>query len=379
MHNSDIFAVILAGGSGTRFWPVSRKARPKQFLALGSTEESLIQSTARRITPLLSQNKQPGLLVVTNQELSSQVNDHVPDAVTIAEPCGRNTAASIGLAAIRIAAHDPQAIMIVLPADHSVADEGILREVLGSAVKAARDNNALVTIGIRPEGPNTAYGYIKRGQRRTEDSFNVDRFFEKPNLERAIEYCANGNFYWNSGMFVWKASTILAAFEKYMPSLHAALLKIQDSFNSADFENVLKREFEKLESISIDFGVLEHADNCMVVDAKPFGWNDVGSWDAWAHHFIPDKSGNVCCGEILQVQSKNCIVWSTVSDKTAPSEPKSPEALNGEGRRLIALLGVENLVVVDTADAVLICDRSTVQDVKLIVDSLRQRGRSDLL
>ena len=366
LNSQNIYAVILAGGSGTRFWPVSRQAKPKQFLALGSTEESLIQSTARRITPLLGSGSDSKLLVVTNRELSSQVVEHVPQAITIAEPCGRNTAASIGLAAIEIARRDPEGVMIVLPADHSVSDEETLREVLSTAVSAARDNEALVTIGIRPESPNTAYGYIKRGEVISKDSFKVARFFEKPSYERALEYCAAGDFYWNSGMFVWKASTILAAFARHMPKLYASLLKIKEALGTDKEQEVLENQFQSLESISIDFGVLEHADNCMVVDAKPFGWNDVGSWDAWAHHFSPDSSGNICSGDIIPVQSKNCIALNSCS------------ALAGN-KRVITLLGVENLVVVDTPDALLVCDRNAVQDVKLVVDALRKQSRLDLL
>lgn len=361
MSNRDIFAVILAGGSGTRFWPVSRQSLPKQFLALGSTDESLIQATARRIEPLLGDSGKSRLLVVTNHDLSPLVTEHVPQSLILAEPFGKNTAASIGLAALEVQRQNPNGVMIVLPADHSVADEVTLRSVLSSAIELARAKDALVTVGIKPESPNTAYGYIQRGESVSQNGYNVARFFEKPNLARAIEYCADENFYWNSGMFIWKASTILAAFAEHMPKLSKALDRIEAAHSDSEAKQVLEREFSSLESISIDFGVLEHAHNCMMIGADPFGWNDVGSWDAWAHHFSPDADKNVAAGDVIQVQTKNCISYAS------------------EGKRTIALLGTENLVVVDTADAVLICDRNSVQDVKLIVEALRKKGRLDLL
>lgn len=362
-----LFVVIMAGGSGTRFWPVSRQARPKQFLALGKTAESLIQATARRVQPLLSNGENGALLVVTNNELATQVRQHVPNAEIISEPYGRSTAASIGLAALTISSANPEGVMIVLPADHSISDEDALREVLTRAVEVARTQDALVTLGIKPESPNTAYGYIQRGEATTaEGAYRVARFFEKPNVERAEEYCAAGNFYWNSGMFVWKASTILRALEQHMPKLYSALQRIEEARGKREESLVLEAEFKALESVSIDFGVLEHARNCVVVEAESFGWNDVGSWDAWSQHFPPDKRGNILAGDVLQVQADNCIAYAASKKGSA-------------GYRLIALLGVEDIVVVDTEDALLICNRDKVQDVRQVVDELRKRGRVDLL
>jgi mannose-1-phosphate guanylyltransferase len=360
--NNNVYVVILAGGSGTRFWPVSRQAKPKQFLALGATQESLIQSTARRIEPLLCKKSEKSLMVVTNKDLISQVRAHVPSAHVLSEPLARNTAASIGLAAIEVVRENPDGIMVILPADHSVSDESVLRGNLERAIEVAKTQQALVTVGIKPESPNTGYGYIQRGPARGEKSYEVTRFFEKPNLERAIDYCASGDFYWNSGMFVWKASVILEAFKEHMPKLMIGLEKINSAFGHVDFDDVSSEVFRSLDSVSIDFGVLEHAHNCMVVEALPFGWNDVGSWDAWAQHFEADSQGNVASGDVIQVQSKNCISYVAGGDK-----------------KVIALLGVEDLVVIDTKDALLLCNRNKVQEVKLIVDNLKKLGRTDLL
>ncbi len=359
---SKIYPVIMAGGSGTRFWPVSRKAKPKQFLALGSSEESLIQSTARRIAPLISGGNGE-LMVVTNADMKKLVEEHLPDAVVVEEPCARNTAACIALAAIEVLRRDPEGVMIILPADHSVSDEQTLRDNLSAAISLAEETGGLVTVGIKPESPNTAYGYIKKGEQTgtIASACKVDRFYEKPNIERAIEYCEAGTFYWNSGMFIWKASKIMEAFTRHMPKLSKTIGEISAKLGQPGYQAFLEQEFAKLESISIDFGVLEHADNCYMIAAKDFGWNDVGSWDAWAQHYKPDTQGNVNLGECVQVQSSDCIVYSK------------------DGKRLISLLGVSNLVVVDTDDALMICDRSKVQDVKLIVDLLKKENRADLL
>ena len=329
-------AVILAGGQGARFWPVSRQKRPKQFLKLSGSGESLIQATARRVTPLVGREN---LIVVTNSNLSGLVHEHVPEAQVIGEPVGRNTAASIGLAAIYARKNNPDAITIVLPADHAVKDEAKLRDTLKEAVQLADADSVLVTIGIPPSSPNTAYGYIRRGQRIHGNCFEVKRFYEKPSLERAIRYLESGDYFWNSGMFVWRAATILKSIEQFMPALYEGLIKIENAVGTADESRVMADVFEGLDSISVDFGVLELARNCTLVEAQPFGWNDVGSWDAWAEHFDADSEGNLLHGDAVVIESKGCIVHSD----TEPSH-----------RRMTALLGVENLVVIDSGDAVLI-------------------------
>lgn len=356
VDKSNVHIAILAGGQGTRFWPVSRKDKPKQFLSVCNSGESLIQATARRVEAL---HEAGGLHVVSNVAHTPLLKEHVPEANLIIEPLARNTAAAIGLAAIKIQhnlQHDP--VVVCLPADHTVKDEGALVATLADAITVASEQDALVTIGIQPSEPNTAYGYIKRGDKKTSTSYAVARFYEKPNIERAKTYFSSGEFYWNSGMFVWRASVILKAIAEFMPDLSTALQRIKERIGTPEEENVIAKEFEKLESISIDFGVLEHAKNCMVVHAREFAWNDVGSWDAWSDQFSKDARGNVVKGEALLIDSRDCVVHAM--DKK------------------IAVLGANDLVVIDSGDALLVCPRDKVQDVKKIVVELQSQGREDL-
>ncbi len=351
-----IFAVVLAGGQGTRFWPISRMKRPKQFLSISDDGESLIQATARRVRPIVGENS---IYVVTNTLHVPLIREHVPDATIIAEPVGRNTAASIGLAAMYIDSYCPDAVCVILPADHAITDSALLCDALLQAADVARSHDMLVTIGVRPNSPHTGYGYIKRGAKLAGSSYRVDRFFEKPSLERAEQYLEAGNYYWNSGMFVWRTSTILAAIKNFIPDLYAGLEEIRASIGTAHEEKTMAEVFPQLESVSIDFGVLEHARNCAVIDAEPFGWNDVGSWDAWAEHFERDQDANLLRGDVLAIESKNCVVQSE--------------------HKFTAILGVENLVVIDSGDALLICPSSEVQEVRKIVETLKQKGRKELL
>lgn len=354
---TDTKVVILAGGQGARFWPISRMNRPKQFLSISANGESLIQATARRSQPLMSSGAHP--LIVTNVLHQTLVKEHVPAAEILVEPLGKNTAASIGYAAIRMRKNGIDPVMVVLPADHAVQDDAKLQATLKKAVTLADKHEILVTIGIEPTYPNTGYGYIKRGIPLNGAGFMVRRFFEKPNLERAIEYCKSGDFYWNSGMFVWKSSVVLEAIEEYMPQLYAGLKEIEAAFDTPKENEVVLRVFQGMESTSIDFGVLELARNCAVVPAETFGWNDVGSWDAWAEHFRKDETGNLTHGDAVALESKNCVVYS--------------------GKRFIAVVGAEDMVVIDSDDAVLVCPRSKVQDVKKVVDYLKTQGRLQLM
>ena len=357
----DAKAIILAGGQGVRFWPVSRAKKPKQFLALGASKDSLIQATARRIEPLVGRDN---IFFVTCEILRDAVREHVPHSRIVCEPMARNTAASIGLGAVcaRNGGGDP--VMIVLPADHAVKDEGLLRATLQEAVELAAASELLVTVGIPPACPHTGYGYIRRGQPLGGKTFIVKRFFEKPNLERAMRYCESGDYFWNSGMFIWRTSIVLKAIEQFLPSLYEGLVQIEGALGTAEESAVMRTVFESLDPISIDIGVLELARNCAMVEAHPFGWNDVGSWDAWAEHFRADESGNLLHGDTLAIESCDCIVHSEAG---------------GGRKRLTALLGVENLVVIDAGDAILICPRDRVQDVRRVVDVLKQRGMEEFI
>lgn len=353
---SHIRSVILAGGQGARFWPISRKQKPKQFLSINTSGESLIQSTARRISPLAGKEH---LYVVSNELLAPLINEHVPYAKVITEPSAKNTAASIGLAAIHALKEDAKAVIACFPADHAVKDEAALLSNLREAAKLATEHDVLVTIGIKPTFPHTGYGYIKRGTPIQGSGYEVSRFYEKPNLDRAKRYVESGEFYWNSGMFVWKAAVIMEAFREFMPELHQGLEKIAQVLGTKDEQRVSAEVFAGLESISIDFGVLEHARNCALLAAEPFGWNDVGSWDAWAENFKTDEAGNLQHGDVILFDCKNCVVHSE--------------------KRLTAVLGAEDLIVIDSGDALLVCPRAQVQEVRRIVDELKARGRNNLV
>jgi mannose-1-phosphate guanylyltransferase/mannose-6-phosphate isomerase len=251
--------------------------------------------------------------------------------------------------------------MIVLPADHAVKDEGRLCDALAEAARNAASQDVLVTIGIPPTTPHTGYGYIKRGALLSGRAYRVERFFEKPSLERAEKYLEEGGFSWNSGMFVWRAGVILKAFEEYLPAMHAGLMKIKGLLEGAakDVDAHIGEIFSTFESTSIDFGVLEHARNCVVIEAEHFGWNDVGSWGQWAENFSTDADGNLIQGDAVVIDSTSCVIRSK--------------------GRLIAAVGLKDVVVIDAGDALLVVARDSVQEVRKVVEELKRRERKDLM
>ncbi len=249
--------------------------------------------------------------------------------------------------------------MVVLPADHAVADEGKLREAIQQAVDTASSQPLLVTIGITPTFANTAYGYIQVGKPIGESAFAVNRFYEKPNLERAKQYFESGSYLWNSGMFCWHTDVILHAFSEHAPNFAAGAYALASALGTPNEESVLSKVFATLESISIDFSVLEHAKNCAVIKAAPFGWNDVGSWDSWADLQSRDTRGNMTQGDVMLLDSKGCIVVAK--------------------DRLVALVGVQDIVVIDAGDAMLVVPRDRAQDVKKVVEELQSQGRRELI
>ncbi len=357
---SETVIVILGGGQGTRFLPLSRVAKPKQFLSLGNGDESLIQATVRRVRPLASEGN---IKVVANDSLRELITQHVPYAELILEPDARNTAACIGLSAVYsmvCSGGDP--VLVVLPADHSVADEECLRRTLQEAIDVARERDVLVTIGIAPTSPHTGYGYIKRGDKVSGRVYNVERFFEKPSLQRAQKYLEAGDFSWNSGMFAWRASVLMDAFKVHMPRMYDGLCGIRDALVEHGVDKarpIVEEIFSKFESISIDFGVLEHARNCVVLDSEPFGWNDVGSWDQWAEKFEVDSHSNLLQGDVLALDCQDCVVKA--HDK------------------MIAAVGLKDVVIVDSGDALLVVSREHVQDVRRVVAELKHKGRRELV
>lgn len=339
----------MAGGSGTRFWPASRNARPKQFLKIGS-ERTLLRQTAERVLALVGWDR---LIVVTGAHHAEHAHHDLPElpaANLLKEPVGRNTAPCIGWATDVILARDPEARIAVLSADHFIADEARFRGYLEQAFAAASDR--IVLFGIEPDRPETGYGYIQRGQERG-GIFEVQRFVEKPDRATAEGYLAEGTYLWNSGMFVFPARLMRDEIEQHLPDLDQALRKI-----AAD-ATALEAVYPRIPSISIDYGIMEKTRRVAVLAAS-FGWSDVGSWDAAMEIYPADVEGNVLRGDVLNVASARSMV-------------------DAETGRLVALVGVEDVIVVDTPDALLVMRRGRSQDVKKVVEALKERGKKELL
>jgi mannose-1-phosphate guanylyltransferase len=359
-----MYIVILAGGSGTRFWPLSRRRTPKQLMSVFGGK-SMLQRTVERVLPLAPKR----VLVVTNalqaEETARQLKEYQRGARIdiIEEPVGRNTAPAIGLAASIIARYDPDGVMVVLPADHYIVNEEEFRSTVLKGRKAAL-NGYLVTMGIRPVRPETGYGYIEADTAlRGTGPFPVKRFVEKPALEKALEYLESGNFYWNSGMFVWRVDVILDSILAFMPELAAALAGLtfsEDIWELVDLEPQIDAIYKEISGESIDFGVMEKADNVVVI-AADFGWSDVGSWRALPEVIEADAMGNVMIRtpKEVNIESGDCLVYG--ADK------------------LVALVGVTGLIVVNTEDALLVCAKERAQEVKRVVEELEKRGLAEYL
>jgi len=347
-----VFAVIMAGGSGTRFWPLSREKMPKQLLRIGG-EDTLIQQTVERILPLV---RREDVFIVTNPALADDIGLQLAakfgsswESGIILEPEAKNTAPAIGLAALQLLRIDPEAIMVVLSADHAIRKGDELLALLGRAARAAAEGY-LVTLGIRPDRPETGYGYIKASA-AVDGVCGVEAFVEKPDLETARGYLRDGGYYWNSGIFVWRAATLLAELGKHAPELRHGLEEIRAGLGSAAEDDVIQQVFGRLEAISIDYAVMEKTDRARVIPAD-IGWSDVGSWTALDDVSPRDAAGNVICGNVVDIDSHDTIVYAD--------------------KRLVATIGLNGLIVVDTPDATLVCSKERAQDVKKVVDRLRQ-------
>jgi mannose-1-phosphate guanylyltransferase len=361
---NNCYNVIIAGGKGTRFWPLSRAQRPKQLLKILS-RKSLIAETVERVLALGDRDRT--LVVTVAEQLAALRNElrTLPRGNFIAEPRGKNTAPCIGLTALEIIRRDPNGVMIVLPADHWVADVKAFRRALEVAVDLATPQDRLVTIGIRPDYPETGYGYIMKGKPvgdRTQPAFQVQKFTEKPNLTAAKKLLRQGSL-WNSGIFVWRAATLVELLNRYQPEIGAALTAIHRAARGGSLGNptpalraVITREYKKLPNISIDYAVLEpaSAEGRVLTLEADFGWSDVGSWAAVHRMMHKDAHGNAGNGRWLQLGAKNCLIHS-------------PD-------RLIVLMGIENAVVVDTPDALLVGDLNRSQEVRELVDELHRKG-----
>ena len=354
-----ITALIMAGGKGERFWPRSRQTLPKQFLSLTGDGKTMIQLTVDRLLPMVEAED---IYISTNESYRALVREQLPDIPAeniLCEPVGRNTAPCISLGAVHIQKKYGDALMLVLPSDHSISDQETFRAVLGEVCRTAEKGNNLVTIGIKPSYPETGYGYIQYCPEETEgEAFGVERFVEKPALETARQYLASGKFLWNSGMFGWKVSTLLNNVEKFLPDSYGHLLKIREAAGTPEEDKVLRAEFPCMESVSIDYGIMEKADNIYVVPGE-FGWDDVGSWLAVGRLQKPDPDGNVFAGDVIANGVSDCII-------------------QGE-KKLIAAVGLKNIIVVDTPDVTLICDKEKAGNIKQILQTLRDNGRKEYL
>ena len=347
--NRQIFALILAGGSGTRFWPLSRNEKPKQLLKLFD-EETLIEKTVNRLDGLVPLEN---IIVLTNRAQVPGIREALPALPReniVAEPARRDTAPAVALAAGWMKARDPEAIMMVLPADQLVVDTEGFQSILGAACDAAAHSNAIVTLGIKPDWPCPSYGYIERGESVTLEGVNpehrvyrVKSFREKPSPEVASEYLAAGNYSWNAGIFIWSVETLTGELGLHAPGLAKF---VDDLARADDFEGVIGEHFESLDKISIDFALMEKASRVLNIEAD-VGWDDVGGWPSVAKYFPNDESGNAIRGKSTVIDSAGNIALST-------------------GKQ-IALLGVDDLIVVETEDAILVASRNRADDIKRLV------------
>tara|TARA_B100001248_G_scaffold262589_1_gene259739 strand:- start:37525 stop:38586 length:1062 start_codon:yes stop_codon:yes gene_type:complete len=343
----------MAGGRGERLWPQSCLQRPKHLLPIVE-DKPLLTETIKRLGGLIGPDN---IFVITNQQqytATLAACTELPTENVIAEPIGRDTAAAVGLATILVKQKDPDGIFTVLPADHVIHDVDHFKAVINAAFEAAQDES-LVTIGIKPTAPATGYGYIHKGEVLNTcerlSVYKVERFVEKPDLATAQKYLDSGEYYWNAGMFVWGVKAIEAAFSSYTPEVYGSLQTIEKSLQEGiSLETVLKEEYPKIKKISIDYAIMEHAQNVVTLEAS-FDWDDIGEWPAVMRHNKKDNSGNVTRGEVVVESCKDSLVIN-------------------EDDHLIALLGVEDLVVVKTPDATLICPKDRAQDIKTLVKTI---------
>ena len=352
-----LYAVILAGGRGERFWPWSRKDRPKQLLPITGAG-TMLEETVERILPLIPQER---ILLITGKELGELIARECPglgDSRIVAEPKSRNTAAAIGLAAITLREEDPQAIMAVLSADHQITPREQFLKALTMAAQCVEKEDWLVTFGIPPTRPETGYGYIELGPRLSRDEggaiYKVKEFKEKPDRVVAQQFYVDREHLWNSGMFVWRVDTILKAMSMHMPRLSEGLEKVAAIPRGPEREKAAEELYDRIDAVSIDYGIMEKADNVVVVQGD-FRWDDVGTWSALGRIHKPDKNGIVSIGEALAVDSFDCI-------------------LAGEGEGCIAALGVSDLIVVRTPECVLVAHASRAQDVRQLVEKIADRS-----
>lgn len=346
-ERSSIFAVILAGGKGERFWPRSRKRLPKQLLNIVG-EKTMVETTVERITPLFPLNR---IFVVANEDIKKSlldINIGIPSQNYLFEPVGRNTAPAVGLAAFTLFKMDDESIMIVLPADHLITERESFLDSIKRAIEISK-RDYLVTFGIVPSRPEKGYGYIEAGKQIIDGVCEVTRFKEKPSQKKANEFIKKGNFLWNSGIFVWRTKTIIEKFRRFQPKFTQEIETYIEMKDELEREKILEKIYKKIDSISIDYAIMEKASKVAVVRAA-FGWDDVGSWGALERLSKKDENGNTVVGDTLSLDTEDSIL---VSEKG-----------------VIATIGISNLVVVHTEDATLVLPKERAQEVKEIVRRL---------
>lgn len=353
-----LFAVIMAGGVGSRFWPRSKEKTPKQLLKIFG-DNTMIQDTVARLEGVIPKEN---IFIITNRVQREEIIKQLPDIPSkniLEEPFGRNTAACIGLASIMIEEKSKDAVIIVLPADHIIRDKVSFHNTLTSATKFANESKGLVTIGIIPTRPETGYGYIQIDDSIVTDNIHkVLTFAEKPNYATAVRFLESGDFLWNSGMFIWRIDTILEEISKYMPELNDGLQKIKSSLHSKNLDEVVAQVYGQLKSISIDYGIMEKSQKVFLTKGD-FAWSDVGSWEEVYQLSEKNAEGNAAIGNVF-------------IDDTSESYIYSPD-------KFTAVIGAENFIVINTADALLICRRDKAQDVKKIIEHLKFSKMTDHL
>lgn len=349
MMNSQIFALVLAGGTGECFWPISRKSKPKQLLNIFS-DTTLLEDTLTRLEGFIPQ---ANILILTNHEQEPAVRKLLPNFPAkniLAEPAKRNTAAAIALGAAWVALRNHSATMVVLPADHLIKDKAEFQNTLQTAIAAARESGDMVAIGIEPSWPCTEFGYIELGTKAvhvkggTAPIHNVVRFREKPNAELAENFIRQGNFRWNAGMLVWQLPTILSAFERYAPEFAFFIERIHET---KDLKAAMQTQFAKLPQTSIDYAVMEKASRVLAVEAS-FDWDDVGDWNAISKYLPQQVGGNVCNGPLTVLNANNNVAFS-------------------DSKKHVAFIGVNDLIVVETRDAIFVCRRDQVEKIKQLM------------